>query len=559
MPHYIDTPLKGQMLDRPLLIQHAIEHADRYHGNTEVVSRTLDGSLHRYTFSDLHRRAKQVANALNTLGIQPGDRIGTLAWNGYRHLELYYGVSGSAAVLHTVNPRLFGAQIQYIIEHAQDQLVFFDLSFTEQVRALAAHCPSVRAFVALCAEDEMPDIPELQERGRLLCYESVLAEASDAYEWPSFDENAASSLCYTSGTTGNPKGVLYSHRSTMLHALAASSADRFALTARDSVAAIVPMFHVNAWGLPYACLMAGAKLVLPGAKLDGQSLYELMEAEAVTFSAGVPTVWNALLSHVGSGNGRFSSLQRVVVGGAACPPAMQRQFREQYQIDVIHAWGMTETSPLATTNALQSRHLALSAQERAAQQDKQGNPLYGIDVKIVNDAGQALARDGVTTGHLMVRGAWVANGYYRSEPSAKDGWFATGDVATLDAHGNVQITDRSKDVIKSGGEWIGSIDLENLAASHPAVLQVACIGVHHSKWDERPLLVVVPKPGVQLEPAELLRYFRGKVVRWWEPDDAVFVEALPIGATGKILKNVLREQFKTYRLPTDRPQESAAV
>ena len=551
MPRHIDTPLKGQMMDQPLLIQQVIAHAARYHASTEVVSRTLEGAVHRYTFGDLHRRAQKVANALEKLGIQPGDRVGTLAWNGYRHLELYYGVSGSGAVLHTVNPRLFGEQIAYIVAHAQDQVVFFDLTFTEQVRALALECPGVRAFVALCAEEALPDIAELQDSGRLLCYETLLAEAADLYEWPTFDENAASSLCYTSGTTGHPKGVLYSHRSTILHALSAGAADRFALTARDCVAAIVPMFHVNAWGLPYGCLMAGAKLVLPGPKLEGQSLHDLMEAEQVTFSAGVPTVWNAVLQHVDGKSLRFSSLKRVVVGGATCPPSLQRHFREQHGIEVIHAWGMTETSPLATTNALQLQHQSLGLEQRHAVQDKQGNPIYGIDVEIVDEAGQALAHDGVAAGHLMVRGAWVASGYYRSEDSAKDGWFATGDVATLDAHGNVQITDRSKDVIKSGGEWIGSIDLENLATSHPDVLQAACIGVPHSKWDERPLLVVVPRPGVALERAALLGYFRGKVVRWWEPDDVVFVDSLPIGATGKILKNVLRAQYKTYRLATD--------
>lgn len=551
MPRYIETPLKGQMLDQPLLIQQVIAHAARYHASTEVVSRTVEGPTHRYTFGELHRRAQKVANVLHQLRIEPGDRVGTLAWNSYRHLELYYGVSGSGAVLHTINPRLFGEQIAYIVAHAQDQVVFFDLTFTEHVRRLAKECPDVRAFVALCAEDALPDIPELRASGRLLCYEALLAEASDTYDWPTFDENAASSLCYTSGTTGHPKGVLYSHRSTILHALSAGAADRFALTARDCVAAIVPMFHVNAWGLPYGCLMAGAKLVLPGPKLDGQSLHDLMEGEQVTFSAGVPTVWNALLQHVDGTSQHFSSLKRVVVGGATCPPSLQRHFRRQHGIDVIHAWGMTETSPLATTNALQSQHKALGDEQREAAQDKQGNPLYGIDVEIVDDEGQPLAHDGVAAGHLWVRGAWVASGYYRSDVAAQDGWFATGDVATLDAHGNVQITDRSKDVIKSGGEWIGSIDLENLALGHPAVLQAACIGVPHSKWDERPLLVVVTRPGMALERDALLSHFRGKVVRWWEPDDVVFVDSLPLGATGKILKNVLRTQYKTHRLVTD--------
>lgn len=549
MSRFIETPFFGRMMDQPLLIQDIIRHADLYFGETEIVSRLPHGDVHRYTVHDCHRRARQLANALGSLGISPGDRVATLAWNGYRHLELYYAVSGSGAVLHTVNPRLFAEQLVYIINHAQDKVLFFDTAFVDLVQEIAPRCPSVKTWVALC---DPAQLREFAVPGDMLAFEHLLAGSSQEYEWPVFDERTASSLCYTSGTTGNPKGVLYSHRSTLLHCLSAIMPDRFGLSSRDCVAPIVPMFHVNAWGLPYSCLMTGAKLVLPGAALDGASVHALFEAEGVTFSAGVPTVWNNLLAYVRQHGGRFSTLKRVVVGGAACSPALRREFVDEHGVAVVHAWGMTETSPLATTSALQSKHARLVPEARDALLQKQGSPIYGIDIRLVDEQGVALPRDGRTPGHLQVRGPWVASCYY-GEDAADSGaaWFDTGDVATIDPEGYLQLTDRSKDVIKSGGEWIGSIDLENLAAGHPSVHQAACIGVRHSKWDERPLLVVVKRVDGKLDRDELLDYFNGKVARWWIPDDVVFVDALPLGSTGKVLKNTLREQYKDYRLPTD--------
>ncbi|HJV51482.1 MAG TPA: 3-(methylthio)propionyl-CoA ligase [Noviherbaspirillum sp.] len=549
MSSYPNSPLMGQMMHQPLLISSLIRHADRYFGDTEIVSRRVEGDIHRYTYRDCHRRARQMARTLGEFGVKVGDRVATLAWNGYRHMELYYAISGSGAVLHTINPRLHPEQVAYIVNHAQDQYLFFDLTFLPLVEAIAASCDTVKGFVLMCERDRMPADSTIPE---LLCYEDLIRWSSDDYAWPHFDENAASSLCYTSGTTGNPKGVLYSHRSTILHSYASAMPDALAVSSREVILPVVPMFHVNAWGLPYSAALAGAKLVFPGPALDGKSLHDLFEQEQVTFSAGVPTVWNGLLAHVSQNQLRFSSLRRVVVGGSACPPAMMNAFRIGHGVDVVHAWGMTEMSPLGTVCTLQSRHEALPEERKSAILQKQGHVVFGVEIKIVDDEGNALPWDGETRGSLLAKGAWVINGYFRGEGGdvLQDGWFPTGDVATIDADGYLQITDRTKDVIKSGGEWIGSIDLENIAVAHPAVQQAACIGVSHPKWDERPLLVVVKKPGAAVSKDELLAFYDGRIAKWWTPDDVVFVDALPIGATGKILKNRIREQYRDYRLPT---------
>ncbi|MBY4945223.1 fatty-acid--CoA ligase [Cupriavidus respiraculi] len=537
--------LMGQMMGEPLLISSIIKHAARHYGTTEIVSRRTEGDLHRYTYRDCELRARKLAQALQALGVQPGERIGTLAWNGYRHLEIYYAVSGSGAVCHTINPRLFPEQIAYIVNHADDRYVFFDLTFLPLVEGLAAHCPQVKGWVAMTDRAHMPAEPKVP----LLCYEELVEAQDGNYEWPQLDENSASSLCYTSGTTGNPKGALYSHRSTVLHSYAAALPDALGCSAKDVILPVVPMFHVNAWGLPYAVPLVGAKLVFPGAKLDGASLYELFEQEKVSFSAGVPTVWLGLLQHVQANDLKFSSFKRTVIGGSAAPPAMIRTLNA-LGVEVIHAWGMTEMSPLGTSCKLLAKHLALPEDEQQKILEKQGRVIYGVDMKIVDGEGKELPWDGKAFGDLMVRGPWVITQYYRNDASPLvDGWFPTGDVATIDADGYMQITDRSKDVIKSGGEWISSIDIENVAAAHPAVHMAACISVHHPKWDERPLLVVMKKAGAEVSREELLKFFEGKVAKWWIPDDVAFVTEIPLTATGKMQKLKLREQFKDYRLP----------
>jgi fatty-acyl-CoA synthase len=489
-----------------------------------------------------------VANTLDSEGIGFSERVATLAWNGYRHLELYFGVSGSGRVLHTVNPRLHPEQIAWIINHAQDQVMCFDLSFLPLIKAVHAQCPTVRRWVALCDTDRLPADSGIDG---LMSYEHWMGAASRSYAWPRFDENSASSMCYTSGTTGNPKAALYSHRSTVLHAYAAALPDVMCISARDAILPVVPMFHVNAWGIPYSAAMTGCKLVFPGAALDGKSIYELIEAEGVTYAAGVPTVWQMLLTHMKPQGLRFSTLKRTVIGGSACPPAMIMAFQDDYGVEVLHAWGMTEMSPLGTLCTLKNKHLSLPADQQMALRLKQGRSIYGVDMKIVAPDGQELAHDGKTFGDLLVRGPWVVRDYFKSDAPSPlvDGWFPTGDVATIDADGFMQITDRSKDVIKSGGEWISSIDVENIAMAHPALAMAACVGVFHPKWDERPVLVAVRKPGAQVERDELLQFFEGKIAKWQVPDDVIFVDAIPIGATGKMLKNRVREQLKDYRLP----------
>lgn len=543
----------GLMQDQPLLISSLIEFAERHHGDGEIVSRRVEGDIHRYTWADVARRARQVANALEGEDLLFSDRVATLAWNGYRHLELYYGVSGSGRVLHTINPRLHPDQIAWIANHAEDQILCFDLNFLPLVQAVHARCPTVKRWIALCDADKLPadsGIPGL------LSYESWMGDRSTDYAWPRFDENSASSMCYTSGTTGNPKAALYSHRSTLLHAYAAALPDVMGISARDSVLPVVPMFHVNAWGIPYSAALTGCKLVFPGPALDGKSVYELIEAEGVTFAAGVPTVWQMLLTHMKPDGLRFSTLKRTVIGGSACPPAMIHAFQQDYGVDVLHAWGMTEMSPLGTLCTLKNKHLTMPADAQDAIRQKQGRAIFGVDMKIIDGNGAELPWDGKASGDLLVKGPWIVKEYFKGEggdplvPDAQGhGWFPTGDVATIDADGFLQITDRSKDVIKSGGEWISSIDIENIAVAHPAVLMAACIGVAHPKWDERPVVAVVKRPGAEVTREELLKFYEGKTAKWQIPDDVLFVEAIPLGATGKILKTKLREQFKDYRLP----------
>ena len=545
MDAYPMSPLQGQMMDQPLLISGILEFAARHYGDTEIVSRRVEGDLHRYTYRDCARRARQLANALGALGIGMGERIATLAWNGYRHLELYYGVSGSGAVLHTINPRLHPDQIAYIVNHADNRVLFFDLTFLPAIEAMARQCKTVKAYVALCGREHMPPAGAIPG---LLCYEDLIEQASSDYDWPQFDERSAAALCYTSGTTGNPKGALYSHRSTLLHAYASALPNALGIASSDVVLPVVPMFHVNAWGLPYSAPLVGAKLVFPGPALDGKSLYELFEAEGVTFSAGVPTVWLGLINHVLANDLRFSTFRRTVIGGSACPPAMMDALIDRLGVQVVHAWGMTEMSPLGTACTLQARHTVLPQEAQRSVLRKQGHAICGVDMKIVDDDGTELPWDGATCGHLLVKGPWVVSGYFRGEGGdvLQDGWFPTGDVATIDADGYLAITDRSKDVIKSGGEWIGTIDLENVAMSHPAVLQAACIGVQHPKWAERPLLVVVCRPGMEVSREDLLDWFAGKVAKWWTPDDVVFAESLPVGGTGKIQKNKLRDNYHDF-------------
>lgn len=548
--------MQGMMQNQPLLISTLIEHAAQYHAGTELVSALAEGGELRTTWSAVHQRAKQLANVLARLGVERSQRVATLAWNTHRHVEMYFGVSGSGAVLHTVNPRLFPEQIEYIVNHADDQYVFFDVTFAALIEELAPRLKSVRGFVAMTDRAHMPtiDVPNL------LCYEELLAAETAEYVWPVFDENTAASLCYTSGTTGNPKGVLYSHRSVVLHSWVACAADGLGLNARDSVLLVVPLFHVNAWGVPYAAAMCGAKLVLPAARLDGESIYRLLSQERCNFSLGVPTVWLGLFDYVERNRDALNlddiQLERVVVGGSAAPRSMVEKFDRLFKAYLIHAWGMSETSPLASIGMPMASHAGLSDEQRYDVQAKQGRAIYGVSLKIVDDTGRALPHDGKAFGDLLVKGPWVAAGYFGMEESVldADGWFATGDVATIDADGYVQITDRSKDVIKSGGEWISSIDLENAAMAHPAVREAAVVGVNHSKWQERPLLLVIPKDGVKAEASDILAFLADKVVKWWLPDEVVFVEELPHTATGKLQKAKLREQYRDYRLATD--QES---
>ena len=541
--------MRGLMMDRPLLISSIIDHAALYHGDTEIVSRTIEGPLHRYTYRDAQVRSKRVANALATLGVHPGDCVGTVAWNGYRHFELYYGVSGMGAVLHTINPRLFPEQLVYIVNHAEDAYLFVDLTFVPLLETLADQLETVKGFVIMTDDAHMPETT----LDNAFCYEILIGAESSDYEWPRFDENTASSLCYTSGTTGHPKGTLYRHWSTVIHAMAAGSMDVLGLSCRDTVLSIVPMFHANAWSIPYAVPMSGGTLVFPGARLDGASVYELIDGEGVTFSAGVPTVWLMLLDYLAHSGNTLDGMSRVVCGGSAVPRSMTQAFEEQHGVRMIQAWGMTEMSPLGTVGTFKRGMAELPAEQRYDIQAKQGRCIYGVEMKIVDDAGSEMPRDGVAFGQLMVRGPWIATGYFRGEGGDvldDDGWFPTGDVATLDPEGYMQIVDRTKDVIKSGGEWISSIDLENVAVGHPEVAEACVIGVPHPKWDERPVLFIVRIDGSTLDKDGVLAFLEGKIAKWWTPDDVLFVDELPHTATGKLHKSVLREKYKDYVLPT---------
>jgi acyl-CoA synthetase (AMP-forming)/AMP-acid ligase II len=544
--------LMGQMMQMPLMISSLLTHAARHAGDTEIVSKRVEGDIHRYTYRDAELRARQLAQAFARLGCEAGDRVATLAWNGYRHFEIYFGASGSGLVLHTINPRLFPEQIAWIANDAADRVLCFDLTFLPLVEKLAPQLGSVQHFVAMTGRSHMPAQSTIPN---LLCYEDLVDAEDGVYRWPEFDENTASSICYTSGTTGHPKGAVYSHRSTLLHSYGLVMPDAMGIGGADVILPVVPMFHVNAWGTPYAAPMVGAKLVFPGPHLDGKSLYALMEEERVSFSAGVPTVWLGLINFAQAGKLKFSTLRRTVIGGSACPPAMMRTLEDEFGVQVIHAWGMTEMSPLGTLSRLKARHAALDGAAQRRLLEKQGKVIFGVDMAIVDDDGAALPWDGQASGNLVVRGPWVIERYYRRDESPLIGlegrhWFPTGDVAAIDADAFMQITDRSKDVIKSGGEWISSIELENIAMAHPAVLEAAAIACAHPKWDERPLLVVVKKPGAELTREQMLGFFEGRIAKWQVPDDVAFVAEIPHTATGKIQKLKLREQFKQHKLPT---------
>ncbi|TQI75582.1 fatty-acyl-CoA synthase [Bosea sp. AK1] len=539
----------GLMQDWPLLLHRIIDHAAVQHGTREVVSRAVeDGSLRRRSYAEIRSRALSVAKRLQRQGITLGDRVATLAWNSDRHLELWYGISGIGAITHTVNPRLFPEQIAWIVNHAEDRLLFLDLTFVPMVEAIQDKLPTIERYVVLTDAAHMP---QTSLRGAV-AYEDWLAEVDDDFAWGRFDENTASGLCYTSGTTGGPKGVLYSHRSNVLHAMTWATPDYLNLSSRDSVMPVVPLFHANSWSLAYSAPMTGAKLVMPGAKLDGPSLHALLEGEGVTMTAAVPTVWLGLLQHLEATEGKLSTLKRVVIGGSACPRAMTETFERKYGVTVAHAWGMTEMSPLGSFCSVKPVYEHLEGDALYDLKVKQGHPGFTVEFRLTDDAGRDLPWDGKTFGRLKMRGPAVAKAYYRREDEPtldEEGFFDTGDVGTIDPAGYMQITDRSKDVIKSGGEWISSIDLENLAIAHPDVVEAAVIGVAHPKWDERPLLVIVPKPGRTPGKDEMLAFMTGKIAKWWLPDDVVLVEAIPHTATGKIQKTALREMFRDYRLP----------
>ncbi|MEH6477080.1 MAG: 3-(methylthio)propionyl-CoA ligase [Sneathiella sp.] len=539
----------GLIQDRPLLISSQIEYAGLNHGDVEIVSRSVEGPIHRTNYRNINLRSKKLAQALGRLGVEFGDRVGTLAWNGYRHLEIYFGVSGSGLVCHTINPRLFPEQITYIANHAEDKVILTDLTFVPLLEAIQAQLTEVTNFVIMTDEAHMPET----SLKNVLCYETLIDAEDGDYVWPDFDEKTASSLCYTSGTTGNPKGVLYAHRSTVLHSFCVCANDGLGISNRDSILPVVPMFHANAWGIPYAAAMSGAKMVMPGAQMDGKSVYELMEQEGVTLSAGVPTVWLMLLGYVKENGLKFSSMNRTVIGGSAAPRSMIETFINDFGVDVVHAWGMTETSPIGTTGNLLKKHENLSESEKIDVRLKQGRVVFGVELKIVDDENNEMPRDGVAFGRLMVRGPWITSGYFKAEGGdvvGADGWFDTGDVATLDKDSYMQITDRSKDVIKSGGEWISSIDVENEAIGCAGIVEAAVIAIPHPKWDERPLVIAIKEEGHPVTREDVLTHLESTLAKWQLPDDVVFVDELPHTATGKLLKTKLREQFKDYKLPT---------
>ena len=538
----------GLMQDWPLLCHRIIDHAALNHGERQVVSRSIEGPIHTTNYREIRTRALRVAQRLERDGVKMGDRVATLAWNSWRHLECWYGIMGIGAVYHTVNPRLFPDQIAWIVNHAEDRVMFVDLTFLPILEKLADKLKLIERYVVLTDAAHMPATP----LRNAVAYEEWLAETDGDFAWKDFDENTAAGMCYTSGTTGNPKGVVYSHRSNVLHSLMAAQVDAMGVSSRDVIMPVVPMFHANCWGLALTSPMVGATLVMPGAKLDGLSIYELLDTCRVSFTAAVPTVWLMLLQHLESNDLKLPHLRKVVIGGSACPRAMTQKFQEVYDVEVCHAWGMTEMSPLGTLGSLKPEYDCLSGEERLDIQMKQGHPPFAVEMKITDDDNRELPRDGKTFGRLKVRGPSVARAYFKESEGVldADGFFDTGDVGTLDRHGYLNITDRSKDVIKSGGEWISSIELENFAVGHPKVAEAAVIGIRHPKWDERPLLVIVLKDGQAATKDELLSFLDGKVAKWWMPDDVAFVREIPHTATGKILKTALRLQFKDYVLPS---------
>jgi fatty-acyl-CoA synthase len=547
-----EETMQGLMQDWPLTVDKILDHAKNWHGNAEIVSRSVEGPIVRTTYAEAHGRAKRLSNALKGLGVQLGDRVATLAWNTARHLEAWYAIMGIGAVCHTLNPRLFADQLTYIINHAEDKVLFTDLTFLPILAQLRDKLPTVRHYVVMTDREGMKgvDLPGA------LCFEDLIEQNSPDCVWGGFDENTAAGLCYTSGTTGNPKGVLYSHRSNFLHTLVTMGVDVLAISARDVVLPVVPMFHANAWGIAFSAPAAGAKLVMPGQKLDGASVHELLETEGVTFSAAVPTVWQMLLAHLRDTKGKLTTLKRVVIGGSAVPEAIVRGFRDEFGVEVTHAWGMTETSPLGTLSTPNRAVADMDPESQLRFRLKQGRPPVSVELKLVDDENKRLPHDGATFGKLKVKGPFVVREYYHSDGSGildEEGFFDTGDVSTIDEHGFMQITDRAKDVIKSGGEWISSIEIENLATGHPKAALAAVIGVAHPKWDERPLLLVKLKDGETATKQEFIDFLDGKIAKWWMPDDVVFVDEIPLGATGKIDKKLIRQSYEGYVLSTAQP------
>ena len=541
--------MQGLMQQWPLLCSKVIDHAATYHPLREVVSRSVEGPMHRTNYREVRARAMKLAQRLDREGIKLGDRVATLAWNTWRHLECWYGIVGIGAVYHTLNPRLFPEQIAWIMNDAEDRIIFADVTFMPILEAIAPNVPSLEKIVVLTDAANMPET----RLANVVAYEEWLAEADGDFAWKEFDENTAAGMCYTSGTTGNPKGVLYSHRSNLLHSMIAQQPDAMGLSSRDRVLPIVPLFHANGWGLAFSCPMAGAAMIMPGARMDGASVYEILTTEKVTFSAAVPTVWLMLLQHLEKVGGELPDLKKVVIGGSACPRAVTQKFQEVYGVQVIHAWGMTEMSPLGSLCTIKPEYQDLTGDALLDIEEKQGHPPFAVEMKVTDDENVERPWDGKTFGRLKVRGPAVASSYYKgtgAEAFDEDGWFDTGDVAHMDQHGYMQITDRAKDVIKSGGEWISTIDLENLAVGHPDVAEAAVIGLAHPKWDERPLMVIVRKEGRNVSREDILAYLEGKIAKWWMPDDVAFVDEIPHTATGKIQKMTLRDQFRDYRLPT---------